>query len=154
MNKILLFSLILLLGIQTTSAVIGKLSSVKFASIKFNEVNVHTGPAGDTPVDWVFIKKGEPVEVVAEYDQWRKIRDIKGEGGWIRATALSLKKRSVIITSENVVPLLAKPKNYDKVVAKVEPQYRCELRKCEDDSCQVSCNSYKGWINKKYLWGI
>lgn len=154
MSKAILFNAIFLLTINTAFAVVSKLSDIKFATIKFNEVNAHTGPASDTPIEWVFIKKGEPVEVLAIYDQWRKIRDIKGEGGWVRLNSLSFKKRSVVITAKNIVPLLTKPQNYDSIVAKVTPSYRCILHRCEKDWCQISCSSYKGWVNKQYLWGI
>ncbi len=75
--------------IFSVAAVPKNLPVPRFVSIKFNEVNARTGPNKDCPIEWVFIKKGEPVEVVAEYDQWRKIRDIKGEGGWVHSSVIS-----------------------------------------------------------------
>ena len=55
-----------------------KLPIPRFVTIKFDEVNVRTGPVIDCPIEWVFIRKGEPVEIIAEYEQWRKVRDING----------------------------------------------------------------------------
>lgn len=130
-----------------------KLPVPRFVTIKFNEVNVRTGPAVDCPIEWVFIKKGEPVEIVAEYDQWRKIRDVRGEGGWVNASGVS-GKRSVIIIAKNTTPLLYAPNKYDNMVVKVSPGLRCGLKKCEADWCLIECQSYKGWISKKYLWGV
>src|SRR6266404_7272510 len=46
----------------------------RFASLRSDEVNVRTGPGTRYPVDWVFKRKGMPVEIVAEYENWRKIR--------------------------------------------------------------------------------
>jgi len=63
-----------------------KLPIPRFVTIKFDEVNVRTGPVIDCPIEWVFIRKGEPVEIIAEYEQWRKVRDINGEGGWVHAS--------------------------------------------------------------------
>jgi SH3-like domain-containing protein len=130
-----------------------KLPIPRFVTVKFNEVNARTGPAVDCPIEWVFIKKGEPIEIVAEYEQWRKVRDFKGEGGWVNASGIS-GKRSVIITAKNTIPLLSAPGKYDKIVVKVSPGVRCGFKKCEGDWCQIECQDYKGWISKKYLWGV
>ena len=107
----------------------------------------------DCPIEWVFTRKGEPVEIIAEYEQWRKVRDINGEGGWVHASALSA-KRSVIVVSKNITPLIALPGRYDDVVVQLKPTIRCNLIKCKEDWCQVVCKTYKGWIVKKLLWGI
>ena len=56
----------------------------RFASLKADEVNVRAGPATRYPVDWVFKRKGMPVEIVAEFENWRKIRDWQGTSGWVR----------------------------------------------------------------------
>lgn len=79
-----------------------KLPIPRFASIKSNEVNSRVGPTVKSPIEWVFVKKGEPVEITAEYGQWRQIRDVTGEGGWVHSSVLS-GKRSVIIKSSGVV---------------------------------------------------
>jgi SH3-like domain-containing protein len=125
----------------------------RFVTIKFDEVNARTGPAVDCPIEWVFIRKGEPVEIVAQYEQWRKIRDINEEGGWIHSSALS-GKRSVILVAKNIMPLIAAPGKYDDIVVKLKPQIRCSLVKCKNEWCQITCQSYKGWIARKYLWGV
>jgi SH3-like domain-containing protein len=125
----------------------------RYVSIKFDEINARTGPEKDCPIEWVFIKKGEPVEVVAEYDQWRKIRDMHDEGGWVHSSVIS-GKRSIIFVANNTMPLLDAPGKYDQIVAKIAPQLRCDLLKCEQEWCKVSCKSYKGWIARKFLWGV
>jgi SH3-like domain-containing protein len=125
----------------------------RFVTIKFNEVNARTGPVRDCLIEWVFVKKGEPVEIIAEYDQWRKIRDIKGEGGWVHANVVS-GKRSVVVVAEKEISLLSAPDKYDQIVAKLSPQIRCDLHKCKQDWCKVSCKSYKGWVARKFLWGV
>lgn len=79
----------------------------RFASIKSNEVNARSGPEIKSPIQWVFIKKGEPIEIIAEYEKWRQIRDIKGEGGWVHSSVVS-GKRTVVIVSLFPVPLLKK----------------------------------------------
>ena len=129
-----------------------KLPLPRFASIKSNEVNARVGPTINSPIEWVFIKKGEPIEIIAEYEQWRQIRDIHGEGGWVHSSVLS-GKRSVIIVSKEVVELTKSPTN-SRVVAKVSGNVRCLLNKCEKQYCKISCKNYTGWLSKALLWGI
>ena len=125
----------------------------RFVSIKFNEVNARTGPAVDCPIEWVFIKKNEPVEIIAKYNEWRKIRDIKGGGGWVRVSGLS-KNRSIVIVAKNNIPLLDAPGKYDAILAKLTPNLRCSFVRCKNDWCLILCKNYKGWVPKKHLWGV
>ena len=71
----------------------------RFASLRSDEVNVRTGPGSRYPVDWVFKRKAMPVEIVAEYENWRKIRDWQGASGWVHQSLLT-GKRSFIIASK------------------------------------------------------
>lgn len=130
-----------------------KLPIPRFASIKSNEVNARTGPTIKCPIEWVFVKKGEPVEIIAEYEQWRQIRDINGEGGWVHSSVLS-GKRSVIILGKEIIPLLKSPEIDNKVTAKVSPNTRCQLNKCKNNWCRISCKNYNGWVFKNILWGV
>lgn len=130
----------------------GKLPIPRFASIKSNEVNARVGPTIKSPIEWVFIRKGEPVEIIAEYEQWRQIRDIQGDGGWVHSSVLSGKK-SVIIVGKGVVALTKSPNN-DRIVAKVSENVRCSLNKCKEQYCQISCQNYTGWVSKSFLWGV
>ncbi len=156
MSRFLISAIILISAITTTCLADfskKKLPIPRFVTIKFNEVNARTGPAIDCPIKWIFIKKQEPVEIIAEYEQWRKVQDIDGEGGWIHLSALS-SKRSVILISDKIVPIISKPGKSQNIIAKLEPGIRCDLIKCEDQWCQIACQSYKGWIAKNLLWGV
>lgn len=153
MNRIIIFILISFAYAHISPAAPNNLAVPRFVSIKFNEVNARTGPENDCPIEWVFVKKNEPVEVIAEFGQWRKIRDIKGEGGWVHSTVI-IGNRSVIVVSKNPILLLKAPGKYENAVAKLLPEIRCSLNKCEKEWCQITCKSYKGWVSRKFLWGI
>ena len=153
MNKIVVVISLFTIFIATSFASPVKLPIPRFVTIKFDEVNARTGPVIDCPIEWVFVKKGEPIEIITEYDKWRKIRDINGEGGWVHSSVIS-GKRSVILIAKDVMPLLKSPGKHDKIVAKLAPQIRCSLYQCKQEWCQVNCKSYKGWIARKYLWGV
>ncbi len=43
----------------------------RFASLRAGEVNVRTGPGVRYPVEWVFVYRHLPVEIVAEFVTWR-----------------------------------------------------------------------------------
>ena len=60
----------------------------RFVSLKAEKVNVRRGPSSDHPVAWVFQRKGLPVEIVAEFENWRRVRDSEGEEGWILQACL------------------------------------------------------------------
>jgi len=139
--------------VHTSFAVPNNFPVPRFVTIKFNEVNARTGPENDCPIEWVFVKKSEPVEVIAEFGQWRKIRDIKGEGGWVHSTVIA-GNRSVVVVAKNPILLLGSPGKYENVVAKLLPEIRCSLNKCQKEWCQITCKSYKGWVARKFLWGV
>jgi SH3-like domain-containing protein len=158
MNKILISLIILAVIITVTRPLLArsdnnKLPIPRFAAIKSNEVNARVGPTIKSPIEWVFIKKGEPVEIIAEYEQWRQIRDIKGEGGWVHSSVLS-GKRSVIIVGQEVIDLTKALNDKSKIVAKVSKNARCFLNKCKENYCQINCKNYTGWLAKEYLWGV
>ncbi len=153
MNKIIILLLFFILTFINQNALSKNLPIPRFVTIKFTEVNVRTAPKYDCPIEWIFVKKGEPVEVIAEYGQWHKIRDINSEGGWVHSSVIS-KKRTIIIVTKNTIPLIEPPAKYDKIVARLKPQIRCSLHKCKNDWCLISCKFYKGWVAKNFLWGI
>lgn len=130
-----------------------KLFIPRFVSIKANEVNVRSGPTTKSTIKWVFVKKGEPVEVIAEHQQWRQVRDVEGEIGWIHSSVLS-RKRAVIITSKKEVELKKSIKPDSKLIARLGYKLRCWLKKCESDYCKISCKNYVGWVPNTVIWGV
>jgi len=155
----LLYILILFIPISIEAGKKSDLPLPRFASIKSNEVNARTGPSIKSPIEWVFVKKNEPVEIIAEYEQWRQIRDVKNDTGWVHSSVLS-GKRSVIIIGQESKTITKKPVEKSKIIANIHPNVRCELKKCESDYCKIKCFSpenkkyYSGFIQKKDIWGV
>lgn len=123
----------------------------RFASLKSDNVYVRTGPSMDYPIKWIFKKEGLPVEIIQEFDSWRKIKDPKGEVGWAHKILLSGKK-TASITEDNAVayddPAMGKP------VVRFEKGVIVNVDECEKLICRVHSAPYEGWIEKKYLWGV
>ena len=124
----------------------------RFASLRSDEVNVRTGPGARYPIDWVFKRKSMPVEIVAEYENWRKIRDWQGASGWVHQSLLT-GKRNFIVASKTA-SLHKTPATSAEVVAKLEPEVMGEIRSCAGDWCRVKTASVSGWIERTSLWGV
>ena len=125
----------------------------RFASLRSDEANVRTGPGTRYPIDWVFRRKGMPVEIVAEYENYRKIRDWQGASGWVHQSLLT-GKRSFIIPSKPA-SLHKTPAKAAEVIAKLEPEVMGEIRSCSGDWCRVRVSSgVSGWLERTELWGV
>jgi SH3-like domain-containing protein len=127
----------------------------RFVSMKHGEANLRVGPGTRYPIAWVFTKKDMPVEIIEEFDTWRKIRDSEGTEGWVSQTAVA-GKRSVIIKGEiralrQSADLQAAP------VARVEPGVIGKLLECPTVSaewCRIEVNDVRGWLRRTEIWGV
>ena len=125
----------------------------RFVSLRKDQVNLRTGPGVRYPVDWVFIYKNMPVEILAEFKGWRKVRDWKGTTGWVHRSMLSGKYRWIIVRN-NTEPLRREAKPEAPVIAKLESKVVGQLEQCRGDWCEVTVNGIQGWIKRTALWGV
>ena len=128
----------------------------RFVSLKAEKVNVRRGPSSEHPVAWVFNRKGMPVEIVAEFENWRRIRDSDGEEGWILQNMLTGKRTAVIAPwrQGQTMPLYDQATTAGGVVAKVTAGVVSEVENCTGEWCEISTNGYGGWIEQSMLWGV
>jgi SH3-like domain-containing protein len=124
----------------------------RFASLRSDEVNVRTGPGTRYPIDWVFKRKMMPVEIVAEYENYRKIRDWQGAGGWVHQSLLTGKRGFVVASKE--ADVFRTPSPSAEVVAKLEPEVTGEIRSCQGDWCRVTAQGISGWVTRTEIWGV
>jgi SH3-like domain-containing protein len=103
-------------------------------------------------VVWVFVRKALPVEIVAEFEQWRRVRDFEGAEGWVHKAMLS-GKRTVLVIGDSRT-LRARPDPKSRALARAETRVQGALRACRDDWCEVTLQSIRGWMRRAYLWGI
>ena len=125
----------------------------RWASLRGEEVNMRAGPGFRYPINWVFKRKGLPVEIVAEFDTWRRIRDVTGTEGWVHQANLS-GKRSFIVKGDKAQPMLRDNNDDATVRAQTEPGVQGLLLHCRDAWCKVSVEGLKGWMKKSSLWGV
>ena len=123
----------------------------RFVTIQSDEVNVRTGPGIRYPVDWVYVRPSLPVEVIGEFDNWRKIRDEEGTEGWVHRSMLS-GRRSVIVTGD-VRPMRRSPDRGAPVVAHMEPGVLATLDVCREAWCEIEVSGLTGWVEAGHVWG-
>lgn len=125
----------------------------RFVTVKAKEANVRTGPSVRYPVLWVYKRSGLPVEILAEFEQWRKIRDKDGDEGWIHKSLLS-GKRSVFLTGqkEHVVYRLPDPASLP--LLRAESGVMGSVLSCEKQWCRINIDGEKGWLERQFLWGV
>lgn len=125
----------------------------RFVSLRSNQVNLRTGPGFRYPVEWVYLKSDLPVEITAEFETWRKIKDFNGREGWIYQPMLS-GRRTVRVTLDT---LLLRAANKEALpLAKVENGAVGRLMSCPKNIslCKVEFGHFQGWIPKNILWGV
>jgi len=148
------FALILAVNLFGHALAATGLPLPRYVSLRASEVNMRTGPGERYPIDWVFHRHGLPVEIVAEFDTWRKIRDAEGAEGWIHKSLLSGKRTILIIG--NIRTLYRKPSITAKAVARAEANVIGKLLDCPEKSewCRVDVGAYEGWIKRSNFWGV
>lgn len=125
----------------------------RFVSLAAEKVNARTGPGARYPIAWQYQRRGLPVEVVAEYEYWRRIRDHDGTETWVHKNLTSGKRYAVI--EGGVRALYRKPDIDADVLLTAESGVQARLRKCPDAMwCQVEIAGTRGWMPRGWLWGL
>ncbi len=124
----------------------------RYVSMKAAEGNVRRGPSLTHRIDWVFKRRGMPLQITAEYGNWRKVQDRDGAGGWVHYALLS-GVRTVLIDSE-ILPVYSRPDPSSQVNAHFETGVVARLGSCSLDWCRISAGGYRGWALKSNLWGV
>jgi SH3-like domain-containing protein len=124
----------------------------RYVSLRASKVNLRTGPGARYPVEWVFVRKGIPLEIVAEYENFFKVRDWEGTEGWVHR-AMVWRHRTMVVTGE-LRTLRSDPSLEAKVVAKVEPGVYGRIEQCEEDWCRLNISGSVGWLRRFEFWGV
>src|SRR5215204_4258145 len=97
----------------------------RYVSLKSDRVNLREGPSKDHRTSWVFQRAGLPVEIIAEFETWRRIRDSEGTEGWVLHSLLS-GRRTALVTpwakgKQPPINLLDKADDKGGVLAHLQP---------------------------------
>ena len=126
------------------------LSEEIFLSLKKNKVNVRYGPSFEYPIKYIYKKINLPVKVIDKKENFRRIIDYKKNSGWVHVS--QLKKVNSVITKKGKI-LFKKPTIFSQPIASIKKGRLLLIKKCENEWCKVETGIFKGWIDKKNLWG-
>ncbi len=137
----------------------------RFATTRSTPINVRVGPGTRYAVAWVYVKAGTPVEIVQEFDTWRKIRDVDGSEGWMHQNLLSGKRAGLAAPwrQGEQIPLYASRNTDAGVRAWLGPGFRVDIAGCDGAWCEVSATThpegggaatYAGYLRQGELWGV
>ena len=124
----------------------------RYVSLKTDEGNARRGPGLTHRIDWVFTRTGMPLRITAEYENWRRVEDPEGVGGWIHYSLLS-GVRSVLVM-QDMVEFRARPDPQATVVAQAELGVVARLLECTGAWCRISAEGNRGWVPQEAVWGV
>ena len=124
-----------------------------FVSVKVQEAYMREGPSDMHRVKWIYRRKGLPLEVLATFEVWRRVRDMDGEIGWMH-TALLSRERTAMVTAGTDVQVYARDDVTSDIVAVARPGAMGQLLGCSDQACEVAFSGADGWVARARLWGI
>jgi SH3-like domain-containing protein len=133
-----------------------KLPLPRFASLKTDRVNLREGPSKDHATKWVYERAGLPVEITAEFEIWRKVRDSEGVEGWVLHSLLSGRRTALITPNrkgENS-KLYARAAASADLAATLQSGVIVNIRRCDGAWCLVDGDGFKGYIEQEKLWGV
>lgn len=124
----------------------------RFVSLKGEEGNVRRGPSVTHRIDWVFTRRGMPLQVVSEFGNWRQVRDRDGAGGWMHHILLS--RARTVIVQEDLMALRSSPEDDAPIRARAEAGVIARLGPCENGYCRIQSGRTRGWAPVAALWGL
>ena len=128
----------------------------RYVSLKSDHVNVRAGPTKDQDVTWIYTRSGLPVEITAEFENWRRVRDSEGAECWVYHSLLS-GRRTAVVTMKNkddLAPIYDSADANSAVAAKLQAGVVVTVKRCNNGWCRVAGNGFDGWIEQQRLWGV
>jgi SH3-like domain-containing protein len=135
----------------------------RFVSLKTDRVNLREGPSKDNRTAWVFQRAGLPVEIVAEFETWRRIRDAEGTEGWVLHSLLSGRRTALVTPWAKGDPapasLYERADERAEDLAKLQPNVIVSVKQCTGAWCRImvaqpSARDLDGYIRQDRLWGV
>ena len=126
----------------------------RMASLKKSLTYVRTGPGKEFPIKYEINQKGYPVEIIAEFNNWRKVKTRSNLSGWIHTQLLSSFKTGLIVSN---TLLKKRPLDSSKDLAKLLPDLLIKIKKCKLTWCYVEViknENFFGWVKMKNIWGF
>jgi SH3-like domain-containing protein len=142
-----------------------KLPLPRYASLKTDRVNLREGPSKDHRTLWVFQRAGLPVEIVGEFETWRRIRDSEGTEGWVLHSLLSGRRTAIVNAGPDkgaekaAVSLRARADDSAEDEARLQTGVIGSVKSCTGTWCRLvvvlpNKRDVDGYIRQNRLWGV
>lgn len=130
----------------------------RYVSLKSDRVNLREGPSKEHRTRWVYQRAGLPVEIVAEFETWRRVRDADGAEGWVLHSLLSGRRTALVapwskVRTENFA-LRAAADDASAAVAQLQPGVIANVASCVNAWCRVGIGKVEGFVRQERLWGV
>ena len=130
----------------------------RYVSLKTDRVNLREGPSKEHRTRWVYQRAGLPVEVTAEFETWRRVRDADGTEGWVLHSLLSGRRTALVAPwskkKDENFPMHSAASEESAVVARLQPGVVASVASCANTWCRVSVGNINGFIRQERLWGV
>lgn len=137
----------------------------RFVTTRSSPINVRVGPGVKYEVAWEYLKDGVPVEIIQEFDTWRKIRDVDGSEGWVHQNLLQGGRAGYVtpLMANGEITLHSGASDGSGTRATLGPGLRVTIKSCDGDWCEVTASqqitgerpaSYSGFLHQEELWGV
>jgi SH3-like domain-containing protein len=115
---------------------------------------MRAGPGTRYPTEWTYRRRDLPVEIVREFELWRRIRDMEGTEGWVHQSNLTGRRTFIVTGHERV--LRRRAEESANVVARLKPGVLGRIRACAAGSawCEVQVGDYRGWLRRNEFFGV
>lgn len=135
---------------------VSKLPLPRYASLKSDKVNLREGPSKDHRTKWIYQRAGLPVEIIAESENWRRIRDSEGAEGWVLHSLLTGRRTALIAPwlKDRPVPLYKNSGKDSTIEAQLMPGVLAVIKFCDTSWCRISGDGFDGYIDKTQIWGV
>ena len=137
---------------ETKKGQVTNLPIPRYVSLKAKEANARRGPSLSHKIDWIYKRENIPLEIYGEYENWRRVRDFEGLGGWVHYTLLSGIR--YVLVKDELLDMRLLPSSNAQIIARVPQHNIATLDKCNIDWCRVVDDGYKGWVSKSGIWGV
>lgn len=128
------------------------ISLPRFGVLRFNEVNVRTGPGTRYPIDWVYRQVGMPVEVVAKFEYWYRIKDYEGTLGWVHKSKLRWHRRGMVMGNKQDVR--REPDAQAAITAHLMPRVAFDVESCDTRWCRIKGKDFEGYLRQNAFFGV
>jgi SH3-like domain-containing protein len=165
LRPLLLIGLLLVPGLTISAETPSGLPLPRFVTTRSTPINVRVGPGLKYDVAWIYKVAGTPVEVIQEFDVWRKIRDVDGSEGWVHQNMLSGSRAGYVVPEENVerVALRTAANEDAGISAWMGAGFMVKIQSCDGNWCSVVAtdhpttghpSNYSGYVPEADLWGV